>query len=317
MNSVSTNAPKVIALVLTWNDTEMTARCLESVLALDYPNLGVILVDNGTVPPACPILKARFPSIETIQLPENTGFTGGNNRGLTRALEMGADYIFLLNNDTIVHRDSARELVRVMEERRDIGQASAILLDPGEAQTIGFTTIHLNRTLTWQTREGEGEKLGPQHRRNYDTDFVPACAVMLRPAALRQIGLFDETLFTNWEDYDFCCRLADGGWKTVMVGTAEVIHAHGATTGRISPFITYLGTRNRLICLFRYGKPWAILLRSPRILRQFYWQMKGYGLTNWPAHRAFLRGVVDFLTGVRGKGNVPTERRDRIKTEAA
>jgi GT2 family glycosyltransferase len=163
----------------------------------------------------------------------------------------------------------------------------------------------------------EGELLSDVHHKVFEGDFVPACAVMFRPQALREVGLFDETLFTNWEDYDLCCRLVDRGWRIITVGTAEVVHAHGQTTGRISPFITYLFTRNRLICLFRYGKPTAILWQSPRILRQFLWQVRGYGLTNWPAHRAFVRGVVDFVLGVRGKGHLPADRRDRVKKEVA
>jgi GT2 family glycosyltransferase len=309
-------APKVIAVILTWNDTQMTARCIESVLALDYPNLDIVVVDNGTVPPSCPILKQRYPSIDAVQLGENTGFTGGNNRGISRALELGADYVFLLNNDTIVHPQSARELVRVMQARPEVGQASAMLLDLGEPKRVQYLTCSVNRTLTWQTRGYEGELVSEKHRKVFDVDFAPACAVMLRPQALRQVGLFDESLFTNWEDYDFCCRLIDHGWKLVTVGQAEVVHAAGATTGRISPFITYLFTRNRLICLFRYGNPGAILLRTPRLLRQFYWQIRGYGWGNWPAHRAFARGIIDFLTGVRGKGNLPNERRDRSKTQA-
>ena len=309
--------PKVVAVVLTWNDIDMTTTCVGSLLATHYPGLGIVVVDNGTNPPSCPILKQRFPSIETVQLPENLGFTGGCNRGLTRAMELGADYIFLLNNDTIVGEQAIEQLVQAMERMPEVGQASALLLPPGAEKRVGFTQCKIYRDSTRQERMHESELLSDVHRKTYDTDFVPACAVMFRPQALKAVGLFDETLFTNWEDYDLCCRLIDGGWRIITVGTAEVVHAHGQTTGRISPFITYLFTRNRLICLFRYGKPGAIVRQSPRILRQFYWQIRGYGVTNWPAHRAFVRGVMDFLLGVRGKGHLPTDRRDRVKRDAA
>jgi GT2 family glycosyltransferase len=309
--------PKVVAVVLTWNDIAMTTTCVSSLFATRYPGLGIVVVDNGTTPPSCPILKQRFPSIETVQLPENLGFTGGCNRGLTRAMELGADYIFLLNNDTIVGEKAIERLVQTLELMPDVGQASALLLPPGAEKRIGGTHCKIFRDSTRQERMHEGELLSDVHHKVFEGDFVPACAVMFRPQALREVGLFDETLFTNWEDYDLCCRLVDRGWRIITVGTAEVVHAHGQTTGRISPFITYLFTRNRLICLFRYGKPTAILWQSPRILRQFLWQVRGYGLTNWPAHRAFVRGVVDFVLGVRGKGHLPADRRDRVKKEVA
>ena len=308
---------KVVAVVLTWNDIDMTARCIGSLLATGYPGLGIVVVDNGTNPPSCPILKQRFPSIEPVQLPENLGFTGGSNRGLTRAMELGADYIFFLNNDTIVDEKAIEQLVQAMESMPDVGQASAVLLHPGAEKRIGFIYCKASRDSIHQERLYENDLLSDIHRKIYEVDFVPACAVMFRPQALKTVGLFDETLFTNWEDYDLCCRLVDGGWRIITVGTAEVVHAHGQTTGRISPFITYLFTRNRLICLFRYGRLGAILWQSPRILRQFSWQIREYGWTNWPAHRAFARGVLDFLLGVRGKGHLPADRRDRVKQNAA
>jgi GT2 family glycosyltransferase len=311
------NHPKVVAVVLTWNDIDMTTRCVESLFATGYRGLGIVVVDNGTKPPSCPILKERFPSLEPVQLPENLGFTGGCNRGLTRAMELGADYVFLLNNDTIVGANAIEQLVKAIQARPDIAMASAVLLYPGPEKRIQFIESKLLRNVGGQVRSHENELLSDEHRKIYDVDFAPACAVMFRPQALKEVGLFDETLFTNWEDYDLCCRLLDRGWKIITVGTAEVVHAHGQTTGRTSPFITYLFTRNRLICLFRHGETRAILRHSPRILRQFYWQVKSYGFTNWPSHKAFVSGVADFLMGVRGKGHVPTDRRDRVKQSAA
>jgi GT2 family glycosyltransferase len=315
--SISTeHHPKVVAVVLTWNDIDMTARCVDSLIATGYPGLGIVVVDNGTNPPSCPILKQRFPAIEPVQLAENLGFTGGCNRGLMRAMDLGADYIFLLNNDTIVDEKAIEQLVQTMELMPEVGQASALLLHPGAEKRVAFTCCRICRDSTRQDRLHENELLSDIHRKVFEGDFVPACAVMFRPQALKAVGLFDETLFTNWEDYDLCCRLVDGGWKIITDGKAEVVHAHGQTTGRISPFITYLFARNRLICLFRFGKPEAIFWQSPQILRLFYSQVRIYGLTNWPAQRAFVRGVIDFFLGVRGKGHLPANRRDRVKQDA-
>jgi len=307
--------PAVIAVVLTWNDIEMTASCIESVQASLYSRLRIVVVDNGSSPPGCPILKKRFPDIDTVQLSENTGFTGGCNRGIERALELGAEFVFLLNNDTIVDKRAIQELVTAMTSRVDTGMASALLLDPGEDKRIQFATGELLRDQALQRRYCENEILSDAHRRVFEAEFVPACAVLFRPKALKEVGLFDESLFTNWEDYDLCCRFADAGWRMITVGTAQVVHAHGKTTGRTSPFITYFATRNRLICLFRYGKLSGILRNSGSILRQHYWQARRNGWSNWPAHRAMLLGMLDFVLGVRGKGRVPSERRDRTKHE--
>ncbi|MBI1317909.1 MAG: glycosyltransferase [Candidatus Hydrogenedens sp.] len=302
--------PLVAAVVLTWNDTEMTSRCVASVLANDYPNTRTIVVDNGSDPPGIAILQNTFPGIDGVQLDYNTGFTGGCNAGLKHGLELGAKYLFLLNNDTIVAPRAISELVQALEARPDAGAASALLFYPGDERRIQFFRGTVFRDTAEHRHPDDGQLWSPEYARTVDTEFVPACALAYRAEALQQAGLFDESLFTNWEDYDLHLRLADHGWKLLTVGTAEVIHAHGQTTGKISPFITYLFTRNRLICLFRFGRLPGILRGAPHYARTLYWQIREYGWTNWAAHRAFLRGTLDFFLGVRGKGNVPTRRKD-------
>ncbi len=312
-NTASHTAPYVIAVILTWNDTEMTSRCIESIESGNYPAADIVVVDNGTNPPSCQMLKKRFPHIETVQLDRNYGFTGGCNRGIERALDMGADYVFLLNNDTIVHADAIQHLTDAMEQRPDAAMASAVLLRPGEEKRMDFHSGVIVPDCAYHSHLHEGELLTEEYRATVETGFAPACAVMFRPEALREVGLFDERLFTNWEDYDLCCRFLRKGYKLLTVGQAEVIHAHGQTTGHISPFITYFFTRNRLICLFRYGKPLGILRHSLHYMRTLYWQVRAYGFANWPAHKAFIRGIWDFLAGVRGEGGAPADRRDKRK----
>ena len=313
--SASTSAaapPFVVVVVLTWNDTEMTTRCLESVYASRYDRFRVVVVDNGSQPPAAPVLAARFPDLATVALDRNTGFTGGCNRGLERALAMDAGYVVLLNNDTVLHPDAIAELVAAMEANPRAGMASAVLLFPGPEKRIQFRQGLLRRDSAEHLHPGERETLDDGHRRVVETEFAPAAAVCFRPAALRAVGLFDESLFTNWEDYDLCCRLADGGWTILVAGGAEVVHEHGKTTGTVSPFITYFATRNRLICLFRHAPLRRIVPSLPRIVRTFYWQFRYQGARNWRAHRAMLRGFTHFLLGVRGVGSPPADRRDRI-----
>lgn len=306
-----TGRPRVAAVVLTWFDTEMTTRCVRSVLASAYPCDDVVIVDNGSDPPGCPILAEAFPDAHMVQLEANQGFTGGCNRGMEQALELGADYVFLLNNDTIVHENAIGHLVAAMEARPEAALATALLLFPGEERRIQFRHATVSRPTAQHMHHHEGEPTGPEHRATIETEFAPACAVVFRAQALREVGLFDESLFTNWEDYDLCCRFQDAGWTMLSVGEAEVVHAHGQTTGKISPFITYFFTRNRLICLFRHARWRDVFKKSPRFLRSVTWQVRRYGLDNWPAHRAFVRGNLDFLLGVRGKGNVPSNRKDR------
>lgn len=305
--------PRVVAVVLTWNDTEMAGACLESVLASDYPNMEVVLVDNGSLEPCGEQLKAQFPEIDLVALPKNRGFTGGGNAGFQRSFELGADYVHLIGNDSTLAPNTISELVEVMENDASVGAVGPLLFEPTapeQPRRVQFYYGELNRARATHRHFGTDVPYDSQPWPTRMGEFVPFVAVMLRSQALRDVGTFDESLSTCWEDYDLCVRLADSGWRIAASGRAHVTHRGSATTGRISPYITYFNTRNRLICLFRHASARQIMSEAPFLLRSFYWQVKRYGFTNWACHRALLGGAVDFLTGVRGVGRAPMDRRD-------
>lgn len=303
-------APRVVAVVLTWRDVEMTRRCIASLMETTYPNQQVLLVDNGSEEDCAAPLKEAFPAIETLCLDANYGFTGGCNRGIAWALEQDAKYVFLLNNDTIIAPDALQLLVDALESRPDAGVAHPLLLEAEEEKIVQFYSGQVERDVARHMHPEHGQAWTPAFAKTIDTDFVPACTPLYRADTLRETGVFDETLYINWEDYDLHMRIVDAGWKLLTVGAAEVVHAHGQSTGTISPFITYFYTRNRLICLFRFGRLSQIIRRTPFFLRTLWWQMKDYGLKNGEAHRAFVQAHWDFLIGVRGRGNPPIRTKD-------
>ncbi len=303
--------PFVVAVVLTWNDHEMAQTCIASLYENDYPNMKVVVVDNGSRFDTITPLKTAFPKLTVVALDKNYGFTGGCNRGLEKALEMGADYAFLLNNDTIVDKRAVTELVKAMEEDQQIGLASAIILDMGEPKRVQSYVGFVSPDRAYLRRPDEGNLLSEAYQVVKDTEFASACAIMFRCSLMEELGLFDEILFTNWEDYDICLRYRQAGYRIVIVGTAEVQHRRHQTTGSTSPFIVYYATRNRLICLFRHGRFFRIFLNSPFILRSFLWRVRAYGLGNMACHRAFLNAWIDFALGIRGEGRAPSSRDDK------
>lgn len=302
-----TAVPLVVAAVLTWNDTEMTAACLESVLASDYSNLKVVLVDNGSAEPCGQHLKERFPRIDLVVLPENRGFTGGGNACLKRGLELGAKYVQLIGNDSVLARDAISHLVGELEKQPRVAGASPLILDPG-GQTVQFYWATMDRDQCMHFHHEWGARLDSRVWPTRKSEFIPFICVMWRASVVREVGWLDESLSTCWEDYDYCLRIADAGYQLLVVTGAHAEHRSGGTTGRYSPYITYYLVRNRLICLFRHAKPTRILRASPRIVRSFIYQMQING-RNWDRQHAMLRGAVDFLRGVRGVGHPPIHRK--------
>ena len=294
--------PLVVSVVLTWNDTAMTTECVESLLASDYPNLRVVLVDNGSKTPCGEAIKAKFPSIDLVVLPKNQGFSGGSNRGFERALQLNADFVQLVGNDSTMHPDAISALVKTMTGQPNIGIASPLLLDPGADQMVQFYTVTVERH---RAKHYIRDYACSEPSREWPTvrnEFVPFVAPMFPRKILEEVGLLDESYGTSFEDFDYCLRARDAEWEIVTVGDAKATHRGSQTTGTISPYITYFHTRNRLICIFRYNRWQAILCRPLSFVRTFWWQVKRYGLSNWACHRAFVRGWLDFILGVRGEG---------------
>lgn len=298
------DSPLVVAVVLTWNDVEMAAGCVHSLLQGDYANLRIVVVDNGSVEPCGQRVRERFPPVELVELPANRGFTGGSNAGLRHGVESGADYVILFNNDVIVEPDTVSKLVEGFERYPAADALTPVILKQREGdrpQEVGFYRGTLERELARHPHHLKDLPYEDREWPDAESPFVPFCATAFRSSLLKRVGYLDESLGTCWEDFDMCMRIAEAGSRIMTIGDARIVHFHGRTTGRVSPYITYYNTRNRLICWTRYNSTSSMLRHSPQVLRSLWWQMKAYGLDNWACHRSFARGVRDFALGRRGE----------------
>jgi GT2 family glycosyltransferase len=113
--------PKVHIIILNWNQREMTVDCLNSLKKLDYADVEIVLVDNGSTDDSIEVIKENFPEITLIENKENLGVAGGRNVGFRYALQGSADYVLFLDNDTIVDKNFISELVKVGEDHKDAG----------------------------------------------------------------------------------------------------------------------------------------------------------------------------------------------------
>src|SRR6266568_5938037 len=115
-------------IILNWHGWQCTIECVESCKKLSYLNFRILVVDNGSTDGSEAILRERFPDVELLQTGANLGFAGGNNVGIRYALEQGAEYVWLLNNDTTVDADALSALVRMAEGDTKIGMAGSKIL---------------------------------------------------------------------------------------------------------------------------------------------------------------------------------------------
>ena len=245
--------PKVFIIILNWNGYKDTAECLQSLCRLSYPSYEVIVADNDSADGSVSRLKEKFKDIIFLENKENLGFAGGNNVGFQYALRYGADYVLLLNNDTIVDPNLLDILVKVGEADKRIGVIGPkIYCYPDSSRLWGVGgEIDMKHGKTYHTGYHEVER--GQWDRMRDVDYVSGCAMMIKREVLEKVGLLDERFFLYYEETDFCMRARESGFRIVYMPDAKIWHKVSNTVGSINgPVYTYYMTRNRLLFMRMY-----------------------------------------------------------------
>jgi GT2 family glycosyltransferase len=241
--------PLVSIVTLNWNQAETTCDLLASLGRITYPNVEVIVVDNGSAPADFAHLSAFYPKPRILRSPTNLGFTGGNNLGMRAAR---GQYVLLLNNDTEVAPDFLEPLVAAMEADPAIGAASPKILyfdEPDRIQYAGGTAVN---ERTAQARWiGSGEIDRGQHDQSGPTEMGHGAALLIRRQVLEEVGLLGADFFACYEELDFGTRLCAAGWGLHYAAESVVWHKESVSMGKQSPLKAYFQARNRLLYLRR------------------------------------------------------------------
>lgn len=257
------STPPVTLIIVAWNQLEKTLACLTSVAGLTYPRLETILIDNGSDPPLAEFVRSRFPAVEVLRLEQNTGFAGGNNAGLRRALAGESAYFFLLNNDTELAPDALDHLVTGIETAPDIGLVTAKVYYAHDRRRIWSVGNRLNIFLDIQDG-GEDQIDNGQWDRPCDIDFAPFCAVLLRREVLDLVGFLDERFFFYYEDMDYCRRARLAGYRLRLCPDAHVWHAVSASSGgKENPLARYRLAQSGGRYFRKHGRGSRMLLIIP------------------------------------------------------
>ncbi|MCX5751936.1 MAG: glycosyltransferase family 2 protein [Candidatus Saganbacteria bacterium] len=293
--------PKVGIILLNWNQYQDTKECLASLSKINYPNYKIVVVDNDSKDGSVDRLEKEFPSPLFIRNRENLGFTGGNNVGIQRALEESADYVLLLNNDTIVKPDFLDVLVKAAEKDPQIGVVGPKIYYYDHPDTIWFAGGGINH-LTGQTYHfGLNKVDNGEFDTEKEVDFVTGCAFLVKAPVLKKVGVLDDDYFFSHEDVDLCWRIKKAGYMLKYVPTAIIYHKFAKSAGgRFSSLYIYYRVRNTL--LFDLKNKQALFYF---VFHLFFTPLKhiAYGLwtLNFRGVRAAFCGLTDFLRGRYGR----------------
>ncbi|MHB0866613.1 MAG: glycosyltransferase family 2 protein [Thermoleophilia bacterium] len=238
---------QVWVVIVSWNSYQDTADCLGSLASVTWPDLRIVVVDNGSTDGSGDRLAAAFPALTHLRSPQNTGFAGGSNLGIRAALDGGADYICLLNNDTMVDPGFIEPLVARATRTPEAGIIGGKILYDDAENVIWYAGGRIDPRRGFTSHRGQDAPDAPVYDGPDFTDYVTGCLLFARASLYRELGLLDESYFMYCEEVDFCLRAGRAGYRCFYEPGAVIRHrVSRAMGGAYRPVFYYYQTRNLL-----------------------------------------------------------------------
>jgi GT2 family glycosyltransferase len=257
--------PGRTGVVLVNHDSaDDTVGCVASLETSRDLDLDIVVVDNSDSPASADALRTLLGDrAEVISSGGNLGYAGGSNVGIERCLERGNQYVWLLNPDTRVERETLPRLLEVLDDVPDCGVVGPRIIHPGEPATIWFDGGIVDEAKHGETRHVHQNVAlddAPPPRR-VDVDYVTGASMLARRTTLETVGPLPEDYFLYFEETDWCRRAHRAGWRIIVDQRARMVH-HKRSSGALpSPYHLYYMTRNRYLFVERSlgGDPEAAL----------------------------------------------------------
>jgi GT2 family glycosyltransferase len=240
--------PLVSALIVSYNVRASLLDALGDLYASNGVNVEAIVVDNASTDGSAAAVEAEFPQATVIRLDENIGFGRANNAGLESCR---GDLVLLLNPDVLVDKDCVRNLAEFLSGNKEAGAAGPRLVRPDGRPDLAARRAFPSPTSALYRFLGLS-RLFPKSRRfnRYNLGHIPtdsaheidagtAACLMVRRAAIDQVGFFDPDYFMYGEDLDLCFRIREGGWKIYYVPDAAAVHLKGSSTRQAAGRMRY------------------------------------------------------------------------------
>lgn len=283
-------------ITLNYNRADDTLAFLESARQQTMPAAHMIVVDNGSSDPSVELIKNKFPEIELLVHSTNLGFARGMNSGIRRALEQGAECIFIANNDTLLAPDMLELLVRQAQQNPSSIIAPVILYasQPDVIWSAGAASNPLNLEIidTWRGKPAPSLGSAP-----YPVEFITACGMLVSAACFEKTGLFDERFFMYYEDSDFSFRIRQAGYQILVDPQARMWHKVAASSGGSdSVSERYWMARSSLIYFRKHARSGQWLIIGPyRLGSAIKTSLRLLLSGKTAALRAYWRGLKDGL----------------------
>jgi GT2 family glycosyltransferase len=225
--------PAWYVIALSWNGREDTERCLDALEKVDEPPVRIVCVDNGSTDGSVQAVRDHHPETHLLENGRNLGFAGGCDVGIRWALEQGAEWVVLVNNDAIIAPDAIAGFAAAAEQRPEAGVLAGKLYRADRPDRIWYAGQRFLPWLGYSGRHrGEGRRDGPRYGRPSRTDRANGALMAISRAAIEGVGMLDEELFAYVEDIDFSIRARAAGFEVLFVPAARAWHRVGPPAPR-------------------------------------------------------------------------------------
>lgn len=309
--SVQHTRRKTAVIILNWNAVALTVRCLESVRKSDYGWIEMIVVDNGSTDGSPAVIAAQYPDAVLVRNDSNVGFAQGANQGIEHALQDGADYVLLLNNDTIVEASMISHLVATAVLYRNSVAVSPEMLNGYEPRRLWFV---YGKTNLWTGIFSNPAHNGPAGK-VFDLvvpmQYASGCCILIPKEMIRAVGELESSYFAYCEDVEWSIRARRAGFGLVCNTRAKLWHYIGSTGGKNPSRMRYLMTRNHIWTLRRHASArqfalFALVFYPPRCIFRLLGAVRK---RNWACIPAEFRGAHDGFFAPRSATALPTKTR--------
>lgn len=234
----------ISVVVVGYNSKNDLKTCLDSVYKSTYKQFRIIFVDNSSSDDSVGFVKIKYPKVDIISN-KNSGFAGGGNVGIKRAIKLKTDYIFLLNPDVTIEPDCFKKLIAKIDQKTILQPLILLNIKGKNTHLVNTTGDYLNFLGFCYCNNYRAEKVAIQKN---DIVIASGAAVLIPVGILKKIGLLDEDFFMYHEDADLFYRAHLYGFNIKLIPNALAWHQYSFSRNKGKMFYA---DRNRLLFLYK------------------------------------------------------------------
>ncbi|MBU3191210.1 glycosyltransferase family 2 protein [Clostridium bowmanii] len=247
--------PLIYIILLNYNGYKDTIECVRSIEKINYENYKLVIVDNNSKDGSEEIFKKKLQKYKIIQTNCNKGFAGGNNIGIKYAVYEGAQYVLLLNNDTLVEAEFLTNLMdETLKEEDKPGISIGKIYYNSGIKKIWYAGGGINYLKGESFQIGCGETDDGKYDRKKNVDFATGCMMLINKEVIEKVGYLSEDYFLYYEDTDYCMKVSKAGYKILYCPKSVIYHKVSASTVALSEIYQFYMCRNRYLFIKRNFK---------------------------------------------------------------